>query len=280
MLIDAHQHFWDLEQVAYPWLGPEHGVLYRTHTPEELAPQLKAAGVEATILVQAANSRADTVAMLQVADRLDWVGAVVGWIDLTADARRLLAEIAHPKLRGVRHLVHDESDPDWLAQPGLDATLVTLAARDLVFEVPAVYPHHLGHVADIAARHPALRIVIDHLGKPPIGTDLAGWQRSLSACAAHPNVLAKISGLTTITASGRASDPSVLRPAIATAVELFGSDRLMVGSNWPVCRSASEYAVTIATTLAALPDLDDDQLADLRGLTAARLYRLPAQVTS
>src|SRR5664279_2120310 len=143
MIVDSHQHFWDLDDVEYPWLGPQLGLIYRTFTPDELRPQLLAAGVDRTILVQSANSREDTESMLRHAAARDWIGAVVGWVPLErpADAAKALDTqyLADPWFRGVRHLNHDEADPDWLVRPAVIDGLKVLQERSLVYEVVAVH---------------------------------------------------------------------------------------------------------------------------------------------
>jgi L-fuconolactonase len=280
MIIDSHQHFWDLERVEYPWLVPAYGPIYRSFQPDELAPQLAAAGVDRTVLVQAANSFADTDAMLAQAAANDWIGAVVGWVPLDdADAAgRALDEryLAQPKFRGVRHLNHNEPDPDWLIRPDVLDGLRVLEAHDLVFEVVAVYPLHLGHVPTLAKACPDLRIVIDHLAKPPIVSgDLGAWKRDLAAAAVHPNVCAKVSGLNTAAdwATWTAED---LMESIGHAIEVFGADRLMVGSDWPVAILAGDYQRVWTETGRALTLLgvSDTERAALLGGTAAAVYSI------
>ena len=259
---------------------PAYGPIYRSFHPDELAPQLAAAGVDRTVLVQAANSFADTDAMLAQATANDWVGAVVGWVPLddAEAAARALDEryLAEPKYRGVRHLNHNEADPDWLIRPEVIDGLRVLEARRLVYEVVAVYPLHLGHVPTLAQACPDLHIVIDHLAKPPIASgDLSAWKRDLAAAAASPNVLAKISGLNTAAdwATWRAED---LVESIGHAIEIFGADRLMFGSDWPVAILAGDYQRVWTETGRALTLLgvsDADRAAILGG-TAATVYSI------
>lgn len=280
MIVDCHQHFWDLERVEYSWLVPAYGPLYRAFHPAELEPQLRAAGVDRTVLVQSANSLADTDAMLAQAASHDWIGAVVGWVPLdepAAAARALDDRLLHdPWFRGVRHLNHDEADPDWLIRPAVIDGLHVLEARDLVYEVVAVYPLHLGHVPTLARACPDLRIVVDHLAKPPIASGtLAAWKHDLAAAAAHPNVLAKISGLNTAAdwATWTAED---LTASIGHAIDVFGVDRLMVGSDWPVAILAGDHGRVWSETVRALDILGvaGADRAALLGGTAARIYRI------
>ncbi len=280
MIIDSHQHFWDLEHVEYPWLVPAFGPIYRTFLPEELAPQLRAAGVDRTVLVQSANSFADTDAMLAQARTVGWIGAVVGWVPLedpTAAAAALDERyLAQPVFRGVRHLNHNEADPDWLIRPNVLDGLRVLEQRHMVFEVVAVYPLHLGHVPTLARACPDLRIVIDHLAKPPIASrDLSAWKRDLSAAAAYPNVAAKISGLNTAAdwATWSAAD---LVEAIGHAIDAFGVERLMFGSDWPVAILAGDYQRVWTETGHALTSLglSEPERAAILGGTAARIYSI------
>lgn len=277
-VIDTHQHLWNLEADSYPWIGPELGVLDRTFTAEELAPQMDDAGVVATVLVQAANSIEDTRSMLAVADAHPWVVGVVGWVPL-ADAGVTTAALdtvgAHPAFVGVRHLNHDEPDPDWLVRPEVIEGLQVLASRGVPFDVIATIPRHLELVDELARRVPELTMVVDHLAKPPIADD--GWQPwadLLAAAAAHPRVHAKVSGLNTAADWG-SWDADALAPYIAHAVEVFGPDRLVVGSDWPVAiLTGDDYARVVTETVSALGDLDDDALAAVCHGTATRLYGL------
>lgn len=282
MIVDCHQHFWDLERVAYPWLVPAYGPIYRTFAPRELEPQLRAAGVDRTVLVQSANSFEDTDSMLAHAREHAWIGAVVGWVPLDdpAAAASALDEryLGDPHFRGVRHLNHEEPDPDWLVRPRVIEGLRVLAARRLVYEVVSVYPLHLGHVPTLARAVPDLAIVVDHLAKPPIATgDLSAWETDLRAAAAFPNVHAKVSGLNT--AVGREEwGAEDLVPAIGVAIEAFGTGRLMFGSDWPVAILAGDYAKVWAETNRALDLLGvtGAERAAILGGNAAALYRLGA----
>jgi L-fuconolactonase len=273
--VDAHQHFWNLAIVDYPWLGPEQGSIYRTIEAAELEPELQAAGIDRTVLVQSANSSDDTAYMLAVADRYEWIGAVVGWVPLTdpeETARRIERYRRHPKFRGIRHLIHNEPDPDWVVQERVLEGLRVLAAFDVPFEVVAVFPDHLRHVPTLAERVPGLRLVIDHLAKPPIREGLwEPWAEQLAQAAAYPQVYAKVSGLNTAAdwATWSAQD---LKPYVDHAVQVFGADRLMFGSDWPVLTLAGTYAAVWAATRAVVDGLAPHERAAILGDTAARFY--------
>ncbi|WP_433379031.1 amidohydrolase family protein [Streptosporangium sp. CA-115845] len=274
-VIDAHQHFWNLETGSYAWLTPEAGPIHRTFAPEELLGQLATAGVERTVLVQAADTYADTDAMLAQADAHDFIAAVVGWVPLNRPdeaAEALKRYGRHPRFAGVRHLIHDDPDPDWVIQDSVVEGLGLLAAAGLPFDVVAVLPRHLEHVPVLAERVPGLRLVIDHLAKPPIREK--GWEpwASLIARAAeHPNVHAKVSGLNTA-ADAETWTAEDLRPYVDHAIEAFGPDRLMFGSDWPVAVLAGDYAKVWRETGVLLADLGENDRAAVLGGTAARFY--------
>ncbi len=273
--IDAHQHFWNLERVAYPWLKPEHGVLNRSFTPEELEPQLLAAGISGTVLVQAANGFEDTRSMLEQAEQFAWIKAVVGWIPLTEPeiaARALEVFGAHPKFKGVRHLIHDEPDADYLLKPEVLTTLEMLAEQNLTFDVVSVLPRHLEIAALVATKIPKLKMVIDHLSKPPIFA--RGWQPwadLLKAASEHENVYAKVSGLNTA-ADWETWNASQLEPYVVHAFGCFGAERLMFGSDHPVAILAGDYTKVWQETNVLLEKLTADQKAQILGGTAARFY--------
>lgn len=277
MNVDAHQHFWNLERVAYPWLSGADGPIFRTIEAPELEPQLRAAGMDRTVLVQAANSAEDTAYMLEVADRYEWVGGVVGWVPLCDpdEAGRQLERLCrHPKFKGVRHLIHNEADPDWVVQDRVLAGLEVLASFGLPFDVVAVFPHHLRHVPTLAERVPGLRMVIDHLAKPPIRTrEMEPWAGQLAAAAAYPQVYAKVSGLNTA-ADWETWGAADLLPYVEHALDVFGPGRLMFGSDWPVLTLAGDYARVWRETLAVLAPLGVQERSQILGATAARFYGL------
>jgi L-fuconolactonase len=274
--VDGHQHFWNLDTGPLPWMRPEHAAIARTFTPEELRPLLDAEGIAQTILVQAACSDEDTDAMFEHAARHDWIAAVVAWVPLLEPERasaRLDELSSQPKLRGIRHLIHDEEDPHWILQGPVLESLALLEERGLVLELPAVFPRHLGDVPTLATSFPRLTIVIDHLGKPPIGRDLSGWADALRRAASHASVAAKISGLNTATerSDWNAED---LRPAVEIAFDAFGAERLLCGSDWPVALLNGDYRRVWSETRRLLETIAPKDVDALLGGTARRLYRL------
>jgi L-fuconolactonase len=255
-------------------------VLTRTFEPAELAPLLERAGVSRTVLVQAANADLDTDYMFELAAEHAWIAGVIAWIDLRSPERaaQRLDELAgRPKLRGIRHLIHDEPDPHWILQDEVLESLVLLEERGLILELPCVFPRQLGDVPELASGFPGLAIVIDHLGKPPLGTDeMPRWAAALRAAAAHSNVAAKISGLNTMlpTRHWTAGD---LRAAVDAAIDAFGAARLMCGSDWPVALLNGDYEQVWRETVRVIQLVAPDDAEQLLSGTALRLYDLDAQ---
>lgn len=275
--IDAHQHFWNMSKTDYPWLIPAYGPIYANFFPRDLEPQLKAAGIDQTVLVQSMDSLEDTVAMLTQAEDFDWIGAVVGWVPLldhAAERKALDRYSQHPKFRGIRHLIHEEKDPDWVVQPAVIEGLKILADYGMSFDVVAVFPNHLKHVPTLAEKIPNLKYIIDHLAKPPVKEkQMRPWADQMAAAAQSPNVYAKISGLNTAAdwANWSAAD---LKPYIDFAIEKFGADRLMFGGDWPVAILAGDYAKVWAETNKALQGRSQTEIDAIRGGTAEKVYRL------
>jgi L-fuconolactonase len=277
VIIDAHQHFWDLDRIDYPWLAsPALAPIRRTFVETELEPLLDGAGVDRTVLVQSLDSTEDTDFMLEVADRWPRVAAVVGWVPLAdphAAAEALETRRKDPRFVGVRHLIHDEPDEDWLLRSDVMAGLGVLADAGATFDVVAVTPRHLEHVPVIAERHPDLRIVIDHLAKPPIaarGWD--PWAILLARAAEHPNVYAKVSGLNT--AAGPDWTAADLQPYVDHALEFFGPNRLMYGGDWPVAALADDYLGVWEQTQVVLSHLSEYERSAVLGGTAVECYQI------
>ncbi len=189
-LVDAHHHFWDLSTGWYAWPTPAEAPIHRSFSAEDLAPELASAGIDATVIVQAIDSRMDTDAMRSVASRHPWIAGVVGWIPLAdrPDAERAL-DREGDTLCGVRHLIHREADAEWLVRPAIQPGLSLLEERGIPFDVVAVFPDHLPLIPRVVKAHPDLRLVIDHLAKPPFRADgWDAWVAAIRAAAASPTV--------------------------------------------------------------------------------------------
>ena len=277
LIVDAHHHFWNLDREPQPWMTDEHDVIRRTFEPADLAPLLHRARVGTTVLVQSACSDSDTDSMFEHADEHAWIGGVIAWIDLLSPERtreRLDELLRRPKLRGFRHLIHNELDPHWILQDKVLESLALVEERRLILELPCVYPRHLGDVPELATSFPGLTIVIDHLGKPPLRTgEIGRWAELLGAAASQPNVAAKISGLNTILASPD-WDAGDLREAVAVAVDLFGPDRLVCGSDWPVALLNGGYDKVWQETVRVVEEVAPADAERLLSATALRLYDL------
>lgn len=282
-MVDAHQHFWAYGTYQTSWMeaapyagDPAFAPLRRSFAPGDLAPELQAAGVQATVAIQAAGGDAETGSLLAAAAAYPWIAGVVGWVPLDRPdvAARMLDELGHqPRLVGVRHLINVESDPDWiLREPVLDG-LRLLERRGLAFDYVGILPRHLAHVPVLAERLPGLRIVIDHLAKPPIATGaFEPWAGQLAAAAAAPNVYAKVSGLDA--GDGDRWQAADLARWVDHALHCFGAERLMFGSDWPVCLLRGGYGKVWRKTLAVLNGLSKSERARILGDTAIAAYGL------
>jgi L-fuconolactonase len=276
--IDAHQHVWDLEAANYPWLTPALAPLDRSYSLHDAAADMQACGIGGTVLVQAADNTDDTTTMLRAADAHVVVVGVVGWLPLDEPeetAATLDRWDGEPRLVGVRHLIHEEPDPNWLLRATVLESLGLVAARGLAFDVCAERPELLAHVPVLAERFPDLPLVIDHLAKPPIRErGWEPWAGLLEKASAAPNVFAKISGLNTVAGEGWTSDD--FRRYVDYAVSLFGCDRLMCGSDWPFALlAARSYADVWTATIATVDRLDPRERSAVLSGTARRVYRLP-----
>lgn len=275
MHIDAHQHFWQLDRGDYEWLTPEFGPIYRDFLPADLKPHLERAGIEKTILVQAAATEAETLFMLDLAARADFIAGVVGWTDFdSTDVEKNITSLAeNTVLVGLRPMVQDIPDDDWLARDSLAPAFEAMIQHDLVFDA-LVLPRHLSRLFQVLERHPDLPVVIDHAAKPTIrdGVDKQ-WFTDMAIAAEFPQVFCKLSGIVTEASPDWAVDD--LRPATEHLLEHFGPERLIWGSDWPVLNLASDYETWGRTTQELLATLPPKERADVLGNNARRVY-LPA----
>jgi L-fuconolactonase len=276
MVVDAHVHLWDAAHTPQPWMTSEHASIARPFGPSDLHPLLERNGIDAVILVQGACLDTDTDYLLSEAARHDSIAAVTAWLALDDPerARARLDELAaHRAFRAVRHLIHNEADPHWILRPVVLESLALLEEREVVLELPVVFPRHLADVPVLAERFPKLLIVIDHLGKPPIGSrEMTTWQRELRSAAAFPNVLAKLSGLNTTTARPDWQVEDLL-PACQAALEAFGPRRLLCGSDWPVLLLNGDFDRVWDATTRIVEAIAGRDASDLLGENAARVYR-------
>lgn len=282
-VIDAHQHLWNLDRARYDWLGrPEEAPINRTIEWPELEPLMRQTPIARTVLVQAADNAEDTTYMFEVAGEHPQVAGVVAWVPLDRpdDAADQLQDLSRrPRFAGIRTLIHDQPDPDWMLRPDVTRGLALLEDARVPFDVCAVLPRHLEHVATLSERFPSLRMVIDHLAKPPIGGGpyeggADRWRALMTRAAANPNVFAKVSGLYPAAGDKRAWTPEDLRPYVAHAIEAFGVDRLMFGSDWPVAEHAGGYVAVWQGLDRLFGELTPPERAAVTHDTAVRFYRL------
>ncbi|MFF5142834.1 amidohydrolase family protein [Streptomyces sp. NPDC013157] len=276
MTVDAHHHVWDLSVRDQDWItGPGLQPLRRNFTVEDLQPETAAAGVTRTVLVQTVTVPEETPEFLALAAAHDLIAGVVGWTDLTRpdvaeELARLRALPGGTYLKGIRHQVQGEPDPEWLLRPDVSRGLTAVADAGLVYDL-VVRAHQLPAAAEAAGSHPRLTFVLDHLGKPPIASGtLEPWATAVRALAALPNTVCKLSGMVTEAdpASWTVDD---LRPYAETVLDAFGPDRLMFGSDWPVCVLAGTYGEVFDAATQVIAPADRTAVFET---TATRVYGL------
>jgi L-fuconolactonase len=277
MVIDAHQHFWKLDlPFQYDWLRAErHAPICRDFLPEDLAPLMREAGVDRTVFVQTQHNVEENRWVLGLAEQHPWIVGVVGWVDLaSADCERQVEEFkSFPKFVGVRHIVQDEPDDNFIIRPEILLGLKVLERHQLPFDL-LFFVKHLPHAANVARAVPNLPLVIDHLSKPQIKAgQIENWLPHLRKAAECENVFCKLSGMVT-EADWKAWRPSDLKPYVEAALELFGPERCMFGSDWPVCELAASYPRVVGALRETVGKLSDAEEAAIFCGTAARFYGL------
>jgi L-fuconolactonase len=273
MIIDAHQHFWQLARGDYDWLTPELAPLYRDFMPEDLMPHLQRNCVDGTILVQAAPTSAETKFLLEIADNTPFVLGVVGWTDFTApSAVDDIAELAkHPKLVGLRPMIHDIADDNWMLRDDLAPAFEMMVQANLTFDA-LVRPQHLSQLRELLSRYPKLRTVIDHAAKPRIADALFDdWANDIATIAKETEAFCKLSGL--LTEAGKDWKATDVDLYVAHFLEHFGPERLLWGSDWPVLTLASDYDTWRELADALIPS--ECARAAIFSSSAIDLYRLP-----
>ena len=282
-VIDAHQHVWAPAHAEYDWLGPEMAPIDRAMSFDDVAAELRSAGVDYTVQVQSADNPEDTALMQASAAAHPEVAGIVGFAPLgdpAATASTLASWAGNSLMVGVRNLIHNRADADWLLRPEVDESLGLLEEAGVAFDLVAVLPRHLELVPILAERHPNLRIVIDHLGKPPIGLDdHEPWQSLIARAAESPHVYGKVSGLYSATGSLAHWSTDRVRPVFEHALHVFGPQRLMFGGDWPISVLAGGYTRVWQGLSPLFDELDARDRDSILGESAARFYRLdPARI--
>lgn len=276
MRIDAHQHFWRFDRAEYPWIPPG-SALERDWLPDDLARLLATAGLDGCVAVQARQSLEESRWLLSLADAAPIIKAVVGWVDLRGEnLPRDLAELSrHPRFRGVRHVAQDEPDDRFLVRPEFVRGVERLADFGLTYDL-LIYPRQLPAAIELVQRFPQQPFVLDHLAKPSIRTgELSPWREQVRELAASPNVMCKVSGMVTEADHAR-WQPRDMRAYLDVVFAAFGEDRLMYGSDWPVCLLAASYERQLAIVKDYVGPLGVAVERNVFGENAARFYGILA----
>jgi len=274
MRIDAHQHFWSLGRGDYDWLTPELSILYRDFKPNDLAPLLDQHQIEGTVLVQASPTLAETNYLLSLANKHDFIKGVVGWVDFESfDVIHTINELAKdPKIVGLRPMIQDIEDVDWILNAEFTPVFNAIKNNNLVFDA-LTKPIHLPNLRRLLLRHPKLRVVIDHGSKPVIAArEFEPWAVEMALIAKTSKACVKLSGLVTEAKENWSIDD--LKPYVDHLFTYFGADRIIWGSDWPVCNLASDYTQWCETTEEILNELNTEERAAVLGGNAMRVYNL------
>ncbi len=276
--IDAHQHFWNPARGDYGWMPKDNPTLSRVYDPSHLAPELAAHGIDMTVLVQAAPTLHESEYLLGVADATPHVAAVVGWVDFEtpADAKELKRLANHPKFVGVRPMIQDIPDDDWMLRDDVQWGFRAVAELGLTFDALG-FPRHLANFLTVLKRYPDMRVVVDHCMKPQIRDhspeNFRFWAEGMARIAGETGACCKFSALVTEADPDWTVDD--LRPYVEHVFAVFGPERIMWGSDWPVCRLRCEYSGWLEAAEALTAELPDAAKARVYGGTAAEFYGLP-----
>jgi L-fuconolactonase len=275
--IDAHQHFWQLSKpFNYGWLdAPQHARIRRDFLPEHLRPLMQTAGVDRCVFVQTQHDMEENRWALSLADQHPWIAGVVGWVDLASPEcdRQVMEMKRSPRFVGVRHIAQDEPDDNWVVRPEVMRGLRLLERNAVPFDM-LFYVKHLRHAHTLGMSFPSLPLVIDHLAKPRIREGvLDDWLPHLKKASQCRNIHVKLSGLVT-EADWKNWKPAHLKPYVETALEFFGPERCMFGSDWPVCELAASYGDVKSALEEAIGRIGDEEREMIFGGTARRFYGL------
>lgn len=278
MIIDAHQHLWQVGRHDHTWPTPDLAAIYRDFVPGDLIDAAQATGVDGTVLVQSQPADADTAWLLDVAGATPLVKGVVGWTDMAAPeaAERIRALAGRQKFRGLRPMLQGMEDADWILRPALEPALATMVDLGLTFDA-LIYSRHLAAITTLARRWPDLSIIIDHGAKPPLAKDdlsddMTSWRDAMARAAEAGNVTCKLSGL--VTEMGEGQDMAVVAGCADHLLDIFGAERLMWGSDWPVVLLRGSYGDWFGWTRRWLRDKEISVREHIMGRTAERVYRL------
>ena len=281
MRIDSHQHFWKYDPVDYGWINNSMSILKKNHVPETLIPIIKSAGINGTVAVQARQTLEETRWLLQLADEYDFIKGVVGWVDLRSESvREQLDEFAsHPKFVGVRHVVQDEPDDNFVLLPEFQRGIAVLEEFGLTYDI-LIFPRQLKAAIELVKKFPNQSFVLDHIAKPPIKeASLEPWQELIRDLASNSNVFCKVSGMVT-EANWESWEPGDFRPYLDVVFDAFGIERVMFGSDWPVCTLAGDYDKVKEIISGYCHWFSEKDANAIFGENAARFYGLSTKMTS
>lgn len=274
-MIDTHHHLWRYNSIDYNWIDDSMKILRRDYLPGELEVEMKMAGVTGTIVVQARQTLEETQWLLEISDSLSFIKGVVGWVDLqSTDLEKQLDEFAgHPRMVGVRHVIHDEPDDNFLFRPAFLNGIEKLQKYDLIYEL-LLLPTHLSGAVELVSLFPDQKFVLDHISKPFIKSGiLQPWKENIEELAGQSNVWCKISGMVTeADHQGWKYDDFV--PYMNTVVHAFGTNRIMIGSDWPVCKLAAEYKDVISIPIKFFASLSQSQKQSIYYQNAIDFYQI------
>jgi len=275
MIIDSHQHFWHYDSVKHSWIDDEMAAIRRDFTPSDLAAVFKENGIDGCVAVQADQTETETAFLIDLAHTYDFIKGIVGWVDLrNAAIERVLEQYStEKKIKGFRHVVQGEADHNFVLRPAFLHGISALEKFDFTYDI-LIFPHQLGAALEFVRRFPNQKFVIDHLAKPYIKDGFFdGWASQMKAIAKHENVLCKISGMIT-EADYNAWNKAQLKPYIDLVFDAFGTNRLMYGSDWPVCLVAGSYKQVKDIVLDYIADLSSEEQKNIMGHNAVQFYNL------
>jgi len=273
MRIDSHQHFWHYSPIEHTWMSGQMSAIRRDFLPEDLQPLLADLNFDGCIAVQARQSLEETRWLLELSDRFPFIKGVVGWVDLCSPelTSQLEQFASHPKLVGVRHVLQDEPNDEFMLRPEFRRGIAQLQHFGLTYDL-LLFPRHIPIAIHLVEEFPEQPFVLDHIAKPSIAESLISpWQKDLRQLAKLPNVFCKLSGMVT-EAKWQQWQPEDFRPYLDTVVEAFDSSRLMIGSDWPVCILSSDYASTMQLVIEYVQQFPEEAQAAILGSNCARFY--------
>ncbi|MDX2246919.1 MAG: amidohydrolase family protein [Bacteroidia bacterium] len=273
MNLDAHQHFWKYDPKDYGWISDAMTVIKRDFYPEDLAVELEKAGFSGVISVQARQTLAENDFLLGLAEHYDWIRGVVGWVDLCSEEAEGQLELfaAHPKAVGVRHIIHDEADDDFMLRADFRRGIGLLQKYRMTYDL-LLFPRHLPRAIELVAEFPEQPFVLDHISKPPIRSQsMDPWKKDIGILAGFSHVCCKLSGMVTETVWGKWK-PEDFFPYLDVVMDVFGEDRLMIGSDWPVCKLSGEYGETMGIVRSYLSHFSEHTQQKILGGNAEKFY--------